>query len=110
MRVERDVRIGAIDVKVKELTLGEIRAWLKESATAPGDVIDATLFEDFDAQDLRYMTDLRADQLDTLTPSECRALAAICEEVNADFFAMRKRVVVSGHQLLSATSNYQSQL
>lgn len=105
MRVLRDVRIADYDVKVKELTLGEIRAWLKESATAPGDVVDATIFEDFDVQDLRYMTDLQADQLDTLTPSECRALAAICQEVNADFFAMRKRVVTAGHQLLSAASN-----
>lgn len=105
MRLIRKETIGALSVDVKELTVGEIRAWLRASASPAGDVVDATLFEDFDAQDLCAMTTLTAAELDSLTPSECQALAAVCKEVNADFFAMRQRVVVMGRQLLATASN-----
>ena len=109
MRVIREVKIGERAVSVKELTLGEIRGWLRESSSPAGDVVDATLFEDFDAQDLCVMTSLKGAELDALTPTECRELAAACREVNADFFAMRQRVVAMGRQLLSAASNPLSQ-
>ncbi|MBI2278200.1 MAG: hypothetical protein HYU74_12670 [Dechloromonas sp.] len=108
MRVTRDITVGDLAIQVKELTLGEIRAWLKESASSQGDVIDATLFEDFDTQDLLRMTSLAAADLDTLTPSELRELSKVCQEINADFFAMRRRVVGLGQQLLSGISNLPS--
>lgn len=108
MRLTREIKIGERTVKVVELTTGEIRAWMKESASSAGDVIDATLFDDFDLLDLRHLTDLKSDDLATMTPSEIRQVADLAKEVNADFFAMRRRIVTLGQSLLGWPLNVPS--
>jgi len=94
-----------IPVQVKELTTGEIRAWLKASGSVVGDVVDCTLFDDFSLPDLMTLTSLTADEIDQLPPSELRRVRQKAEEINADFFAMRNRVVQLGRQALAGSSN-----
>lgn len=102
MRVIREIDLGGKVVQVKELTVGEIRAWLKDSGAVSGDVVDATLFEDSSLPDLTYMTDLSADGVAALTPSELRLVFDAVREVNADFFLMRSRVLALGRAALQA--------
>lgn len=105
MRVEKTVEIGGVRVVVREMTLGEIRAWLKEASTASAvDTVDALLFEDFQPRDLKAMVAGDVD-LDAFTASQLRELYDACQEVNADFFAMRSRAVEMGRQMLAGALN-----
>ncbi|MBF0341509.1 MAG: hypothetical protein HQL95_11195, partial [Magnetococcales bacterium] len=49
------------------------------------------LFDDASLTDLVLMTDLSLADMDTLVPSEIRQLLAACQELNPDFFILRKR-------------------
>ncbi len=102
MRIMREIEVGKRKVAVRELTVGEIRQWLKESGAVSGDVVDVTLFEDFSLPDLTWMTTLTAESISDMTPSELRKVRAVCEEVNVDFFAMRSRSVALARKALSA--------
>lgn len=101
MRVVREIEVGGRKIAIRELTVGEIRNWLKESGAVSGDVVDATLFDDFSLPDLTMMTSLVPEAINAMTPSEIRDVRRVAEEVNADFFAMRSRVVALGRQMLS---------
>lgn len=103
MRVVREIEVGERKIAVRELTIGEIRNWLKESGAVSGDVVDATLFDDFSLPDLTMMTSLVPESINAMTPSEIREVRRVAEEVNADFFAMRSRVVALGQRVLSQT-------
>jgi hypothetical protein len=101
MRVIREIEVAGLKIQVKELTVGEIRAWLKEASAAGGDLVDAALFEEFSVPDLCAMTDLKSADIDGLQPSEVRQVSAVAKEVNADFFAMRSRLVALGRQIVA---------
>lgn len=96
MRVIREIEIGGRKVQVKELTVGEIRAWLKDAQFGASDVVDVLLFEDIDLPALARMTDLDAAAIEAMTPGDLRRVIDAAREVNADFFAMRDRVTASG--------------
>jgi len=102
MRVIREIEVAGLKIQVKELTVGEIRAWLKEADGLSGDVVDVLLFEDMDLPGLRRMTSLDASAVDTLPPSAVREIIAAAREVNADFFAMRDRVMRPDRQAPTA--------
>ena len=109
MQAARLFDLDGRQVVIKELSLGEIRAWLASvvNQSEGGDVVDALLFEDFDPAALVRMTDLTAADLDSYTPSDLRRLAAVCRELNPDFFAMRERMVQAQRTLLSQISSAQ---
>ncbi len=88
-------------VGFKEMTVGEIRAWLKASGLVSGDAIEATLFADYSLPDLLHLTTLTDAEIDLLPPSEIHRAFAFAKEVNPDFFEMRQRVVALGRQALS---------
>lgn len=101
MRVIREIEVAGLKVQVKELTVGEIRAWMKDASAAGGDLVDAALFDEFSISDLFAMTNLKAADIDGLQPSEVRQVSAVAKEVNADFFAMRGRFVALGRQIVA---------
>ena len=105
MRVTREVMVGGRSVHVKELTVGEVRAWLRGVASSDSDIVDALLFEEFDPPAILQMTDLTLEQFDQLLPSEIRALAEHCRELNPDFFSMRRRMVKAQETLLAGLSS-----
>ncbi len=106
MRVKHEIDITDVGlVTFYELTLAEIREWLLKATQENGDVIDAALFEEFDIHDLRLLTSLTAEQIESMTPSKLRFIYEIAQEHNKDFFGLRRRVVAMGRTLLSATSN-----
>jgi len=104
MRVIREIEVGGLKIQVKELTVGEIRAWLKDSGMVSGDLVDAALFEEFSLPDLLRMTDLTTESIAGLAPGDLRQVFAVAEEVNRDFFAMRSRALALGRAALHGES------
>lgn len=104
MRVVREIEVAGLKIQVRELTVGEIRAWLKDSGMVSGDLVDAALFEEFSLPDVLRMTDLTTETIAVLVPSDVRQVMAVCEEVNVDFFAMRSRALALGRAALSGGS------
>jgi len=103
MRIEKTITVGDLDVVVRELTVGEIRAWLKrlESAEAEFDLVNIALISGVDLADLTAMTDLTAAGMDASTPSQLRTLFDACREVNADFFVLRGSLEAIGRDALT---------
>lgn len=105
MAVHKRVEVGDLVVMVRELTVGEIRAWMKRMAGADDtDVVGDLLLEEVSLSDLLHMCDVEREQLDGLTPAQIRTLYAACEEVNRDFFALRGRVEALGRKILAQHS------
>lgn len=105
------VNTGVGVVTVRELTVAEVRAWLKDLAALDADgeidLADWLLFEGEGLRlaDFQRMTDLAARDLDALTPSELEAVLACCREVNPRFFSVHGRVLAMGRQVLSRPSS-----
>lgn len=124
-RYTTEKEIAGINYRVRELTLDEIRAWLKQMEQAYGaaptgrntwlrrllvrfglvekplpsalrDVADVMLFDGFVMLDLRVLTDLTAEQIGGLTPRQVRSVWGECEKVNEDFFGFRRRLELVG--------------
>lgn len=87
-------------VKVREITLAEIRAHLagaegREQAAAAGaeapdrgDLFVASVLGGFSIGDLKRFTDLDDARCSRLTPSEFRAVFETVKALNPDFFAV----------------------
>ena len=81
-------------VTIREPTVAEIRNWLVDLEKLKTDAIDFVthgLFNDASLTDLVLMTDLSLADLDTMVPSEIKQLIDACQEMNSDFFTVRKR-------------------
>lgn len=89
----KTIDVAGRSVRLRELTVADIRAWLAavETRAAESDLVGLTLFADMALDDLVRMTDLTADDLEAMTPSALAEVAAAVREVNAGFFAMRGR-------------------
>lgn len=105
MRVIKEVEVDGRIITIKELTVGDIRAWLAGAQEGGGDIVDALLFEEFDPDALVRMTDLSGAEIDAMTPTALTALANHCREVNRDFFVMRQRMVKAQQTLLAGISS-----
>lgn len=90
-----DVTLGDRTITVRELTVGQIRAWMKALDTAGQDSFDtvnAMLYEDCDVETILEMTNLSAETVDELLPSELREVVRECQHVNSHFFGMARRM------------------
>lgn len=104
MRVIRELKLdGKVIGQVKELTVDEIRAWLA-GKTGGEDLVDAMLFEEISLSDIPVLTNLTADAVGALAPSEIDSLLPELKEVNARFFAMREKTAAIGRQILAEQS------
>jgi len=97
-----DVQVDALGRRVvaRELDVAAIRAHLAgagERVVAESfDTVGFALFEGINFDDLLVMSDVTADELGRLMPSEIRAIIAACREVNPDFFGMLARLQKGG--------------
>ncbi|WP_374495328.1 hypothetical protein [Zoogloea sp.] len=96
LAVTRSIILGEggdapLAVTVRELTVGEIRSWLKEvqSQSPEIDVVDVMLLRDVSLQDVARLTSLTPAQIETLGPSKLREVVAVAREINEDFFGLR---------------------
>ncbi len=100
MRVIREIDLDGKAVQVREMTVGEIRAWLASKENL-GDVVDSLLFDEVALSDLPFLTSLVAADVDALTPSEIEKVLAVAKEVNAAFFVMREKTAALGQRILA---------
>lgn len=93
MRVIREIGVGEKKALVKELTLAELRAWLEVASTRLSfDLVDELFSEqDLLVSDLPFFSDIEAESLEGLAPSEIDPLVAKIREVNQRFFVTWKR-------------------
>lgn len=90
MRITKTLQINERQIEIKELTVGEVRKWLRDRAS--GKAEDVLLFADIDASMLQAMAGMDESQLDEFTGSEVERIIALCKEVNPHFFQTRDRV------------------
>lgn len=101
MRVIREIEVGGRKVQVKELSVGEIRAWLAGLGSSTVDAVDVALFEEMSLGELALMTGLSQQDIEAMTPSELAEVLTTAQEVNARFFGMRARIEEMGKRALA---------
>lgn len=87
----RELAFGDIRVTVREMSVLQVRGWLAESNADAG-VIDVMFFHECALDDLKRMSTLTDEQVNTLRPSQLREVLAVCQELNPDFFDFLRRV------------------
>ena len=90
-----DPTIGSRAVKVRELSVKEIRAHLQKIEPTGDDDFDMVgklLFDDCDFETITLMTDLNPADFGEALPSELRLIARECMDVNSHFFGMARRM------------------
>lgn len=86
-------RIGELEVVCREMTVGQLRGLL--ASELAGEVIGDFLFETVRLDDLQHMTNLTAEQVAELRPSQLREVVEACREANPDFFGMLARLAAA---------------
>lgn len=95
MKRSKQIDIENRTVIVRELTVAEIRHWMKDLENikeATIDLVTEGLMEEASLADVVRMTNLTIEDLDAMTPSEIDTVMAVCREVNPHFFKLRKRL------------------
>lgn len=89
---------GGSEITVRELTVIEVRDWLKgiEAGTTAIDPAGDALFADVSLADIALMSDAPAEWLAQFGPSVIEPLAELCKKMNPHFFRLRT-VVQAAH-------------
>lgn len=107
MGADKTVEIGGRKVRIRELTVQEVRDWLRivERGDVGKNPALALLLEDFTLFDLQSMTDVQEAELLRFTPTELAQINQYCREVNRAFFLLRDRMTAVGDELLQAETS-----
>lgn len=92
----KEIDIDGRKVIVRELTVAEVRYWMKDLERMREDTIDLVtegIMDNASLTDVVRMTDLAITDLDDMTPSEIDTIMATCREVNPHFFKLRQRLI-----------------
>jgi len=106
---EEVVDLGERRVRVRELSVADVRAWLQridsaldETAEQDVDLVGELLLESMSLRELAMMTDLALQDMDALTPAELEQVVTVCRELNPHFFRVRQRLLRFGDGAASA--------
>ena len=89
----RELSLDGTPVIVREMTVLQVRDWLAAAtAERPLDLVGDGLFPACALADLPRMTDLTAERIDHLRPSQIEQVIAACKELNPHFFGMTERL------------------
>lgn len=111
MEYSKEITVADQKVRVHELTVQGLRDWLLDTTNRQlGDLdgafdvysVDRDLFPELRLDDLERFTDLSAEKIDALRPSDLRQVIEAVKEVNPDFFAMRERMSAGAAALVEA--------
>lgn len=108
--MERQVTLEKhnMTVTVKELTVAEMRDWLKGVVDGGKiDLLNAGLFEPegVSIDEVLMMTSLEPGELDSLTPVEVVKVIDKCREVNPHFFRFRAATIEIGRPATPTSSD-----
>lgn len=103
MRREKQLDLAGQTVTVRELTVGEVRAWLADAEAqvqrdvdGMPDIVGLWLLDECSFGDLKRMSDISDERLNDLTDSDLRALVDACKDLNPGFFGLRARLTALG--------------
>lgn len=100
------VKVGDAEIAVRTLTIGEIRAWLRELGERPKDqavdLIGETLFAGMTLRELTMLTELRPLAVESLTPAELAPLVSAVLAANPQWAECRQRIAELGGALRGA--------
>jgi hypothetical protein len=100
----REIVVDERCVTVRELTVGDVRNWLKDTgADTPGDTVGVLMLEEISLADLARMTSLSVEDMNSWRPSQLREVVAVAREMNADFFGLRGRLIKFSTAMRSET-------
>lgn len=103
MAISRLVVVGSLAVIVHELTVSDVRDWIRrQEISGLRDPIHALVFEDFGIDDLAEMSDATAAQLEAFAPSDLADLVKACKEINPHFFRLRAAISNTARAMLAA--------
>lgn len=91
----REVIVAELSVICRELTVLQVRNWLEGLEGEAPDPVSAAMFEDCTLDDLKRMTDLTDEKINSLRPSQVEQLINVCKELNPHFFAMQGRMAAA---------------
>lgn len=84
-------QVGDQTITARELTFGEVRAWLvEETASSQRDPVHALAFPGLGLDELARMCDAPIEILETFTPCELAPLVEAVRALNPPFFRVRK--------------------
>ena len=102
MKRTKEIDIDGRAVTVRELTVAEVRNWLKdlEQVREGGiDLVTEGIMADASISDVARMTDLSPEDLDNLTPSQIEEVVTSCREINPHFFRLRDRLLEAARSI-----------
>lgn len=85
------IRLGELDVVVKEITVADARALLAREG-GELDMVRENLFADLSLSDLTVFTNLTVEQMDGMLPSQLREAVDAVIEMNRHFFELVARL------------------
>ena len=84
----KTITVNGREITIREVSVAEIRAWMKELELDDTDVMDVALHKGFHMSAVRLITGLSKDELDEFLPSERLVIANTARAVNGDFFSL----------------------
>lgn len=92
----REIVVDGQAIICRELTVLQVRDWLNDMVQSTADdPLDAALFADCALGDVKRMTDLSDERINTMRPSQLEQVIAVCKELNPHFFGLLGRVAGS---------------
>ena len=99
MARNKTLKLADRTVEVHELSVSEVRAWMKEAEASLSeksdqeiDSIALLLINDISFEDIARMSNLKVEDMDNMFPSDIALVAAACRDVNNVFFGMMSRL------------------
>lgn len=86
----KTITVNGHEITVREISVAEIRAWMKELEIDDGDWMDVALHPGYHMSAVRLCTGLSREDLEEFLPSERMVIVRTCEAVNGDFFALTR--------------------
>lgn len=98
------VQAGEATVTVRELTVGEVRAWAVErEAVTETDAVGELVAPDCSLDDIGRMSDATPEMLESLTAAQLGAVVEACKKLNPHFFRIRAALTGAAHVLAEET-------
>lgn len=98
------VHCGKDLIRVRELTVAEVRAWLQESAAQTWrDPILALALDDIGLDELARMLDRSVEDLERYAPSQIAEVVAVARRLNPHFFRLRDALIKASRTIDTQT-------
>ena len=100
------VIVGVRTIRIRELTVAEVRKWLQETAAQTWrDPIHATALYEVGLDELARMSDLSAEDFETFAPSQLSEVVRVARRLNPHFFRLRDALMQASRRTGNESSD-----